>query len=92
MATPRTADVLGAALKLPRKERARVAHELLISLDGATDEEVERAWVEEAERRWADVKSGKAELFDADAVLRDAAQITQRSSRPAGRKKAKRTR
>jgi hypothetical protein len=90
MSTPRTSDVLGAALKLPRKDRARVAHELLISLDGATDEEVERAWIEEAERRWLEVRSGRAQLFDAESVLREAKEITDRAARPAKRKKATR--
>jgi hypothetical protein len=75
-------------LKLPRQERARVAHELLLSLDGATDEEVERAWIEEAERRWARVKAGRAQLFDVDDVLREARDI---SEGPVQRRWGKRT-
>ncbi len=47
-------SVLEEALKLPAKERADIAAELLSSLDEAeTDDpaEVERLWAEEAERR-----------------------------------------
>ena len=38
-----TDSLLEAALKLPEKERARVAKELIASLDEQSDEEVEEA-------------------------------------------------
>lgn len=44
--------------------------ELLVTLH-ETDPEIEKAWAEEAERRWQDVQSGKAELIDADVVFDD---------------------
>lgn len=45
------------ALELPSRERARLAHLLIASLDAEEDEdpaEVERAWSEEIERRLAE--------------------------------------
>jgi putative addiction module component (TIGR02574 family) len=50
--------VLHDALKLDLPERAEVAAELLASLDGAPDEEVEAAWAAEIERRAARARSG----------------------------------
>jgi broad specificity phosphatase PhoE len=58
------------ALKLNPNFRARLAEKLLRSLEGVTDEEIERFWVEEAQRRdndWND-----AEARSAEEVLRDA--------------------
>ena len=48
-----TEELLAEALRLPRPERARVAEELLSSLE-ESDEEVAAAWAEELERRRAD--------------------------------------
>jgi putative addiction module component (TIGR02574 family) len=40
------------ALRLPTAERARLVSRLVASLDEQTDEEIELAWIEEAERRY----------------------------------------
>ena len=50
--------LLEDALKLALPERAELASELLASLDGAPDEDVEAAWAEEIERRAARARSG----------------------------------
>lgn len=52
--------VLSLALKLPLSERATVAAELLASLDGEADPEVEIAWAAEIERRIERVRAGEA--------------------------------
>ena len=44
-------DTRGAALSLPLNERAELAADLLASLDGEPDEDVEAAWAAEIERR-----------------------------------------
>ena len=46
----RTDDLLTQVLRLPRRERARVAEELLSSLE-EPEEEVAAAWAAELERR-----------------------------------------
>ena len=49
--TMETEELREAVLTLPEKERARLAQELLRSLDGPTDPDVDAAWLSEIERR-----------------------------------------
>ena len=60
-------DVFSTALALPARERARLAHELLTSLDEATDPDAADAWAAEIERRSREVQAGAA-VEDWDAV------------------------
>ncbi len=55
------AFVLAEALQLPRSERAAIAQELLASLDGPAEEDVEASWLAEVERRLGDVEGGVSE-------------------------------
>lgn len=57
-------------LSLPLHLRARLAERLISSLD--EEAEIEREWLEEAERRFARIESGEAETRLAEDVLRDA--------------------
>lgn len=59
------------ALKLPDRERAALAHKLLVSLEGAPEEGVEEAWDAEIAKRVARVKEGKAKGRPAEEVFRD---------------------
>lgn len=61
-------DLRREALLLSREERARLARDLLESLDPGTDEDAEQAWLEEAERRAEQVERGEVEPEDRDAV------------------------
>ena len=47
------------ALKLPRKERARLAQRLISSLDQEIDADVEKLWLQEAERRLGELRFGE---------------------------------
>jgi putative addiction module component (TIGR02574 family) len=58
------------ALKLSRRERARLAQRLISSLDQEVDADAERLWLAEAERRLADLKSGKVAAIPAERVIR----------------------
>ena len=49
--TDRARKVLHDALELPLPERAELAADLLASLDGEPDVDVEAAWASEIERR-----------------------------------------
>lgn len=60
------------ALKLSNQERAELARVLLISLDDGEDEAVEAAWMEEAERRYRELKSGAVEAIPSEQVLTEA--------------------
>ena len=52
-------EVLHEALQLSLADRAELAAELLASLDGEPDEDVEAAWAAEVERRAARARSGQ---------------------------------
>ncbi len=56
-------EFIANAKQLPREERARLAHEMLLSLDeGPADEGVEEAWAAEISRRAQAVEDGTAVL------------------------------
>jgi len=53
--------LLHEALELPIEERAELAAELIASLDGPADADVEAAWAAEIERRAARALSGESQ-------------------------------
>lgn len=61
------------ALELDPKDRARLAHRLLLSLEPVLEDEaeVEKAWIEEAVRRRAELESGEVEAISAEEVFRE---------------------
>jgi putative addiction module component (TIGR02574 family) len=65
-------DLESKALRLPRKERARLAQRLISSLDREANADVEALWLQEAERRLAELKSGKIAGIPAKKVIRKA--------------------
>lgn len=70
-----TRQVLKQALRLPQRERATLVEELLRTLDdngdeSLTQEEWEKAWAAEINRRVREIREGKAELIDGDEALR----------------------
>ena len=62
-------EVASKAFDLPLKERAELAHGLIVSLDDAINEKVETAWDTEIERRVMEIKSGKAKGRFAEDIL-----------------------
>lgn len=61
------------ALELDEKDRARLAHSLLLSLEPVLEDEaeVEKAWIEEALRRRAELVSGEVEGIPTEEVFRE---------------------
>ena len=59
-------------LGLPTGERARLARLLLLSLDDQIVDDVEDAWRDEAERRYADYRSGKVQGIDGNDATAEA--------------------
>jgi len=59
-------------MKLSRRERARLAQRLISSLDHEVDADTEKLWLREAERRLAELKSGKVVGIPAATVMRKA--------------------
>lgn len=62
------AELSAQAKALPPEERARLAEELLASLD-PHETEVEAAWDEELRRRIDEVERGTVELIPADQAF-----------------------
>jgi putative addiction module component (TIGR02574 family) len=79
--TQRERTVLREALALPKNGRARLASQLMASLDERPDPDVEKAWAVEIERRAKDVISGKAKLVDADVAIASARRKLRRLRR-----------
>jgi len=65
-------EIEAQALSLSRRARARLAQRLISSLDPKVDADVEKVWLQEAERRLAELKSGKVTGIPAEKVIRKA--------------------
>jgi putative addiction module component (TIGR02574 family) len=63
-------ELLADALRLDTTDRAKLAAELLASLDGEPEEDVEAAWAEEVERRMDEIESGAVKLVPWEDVKR----------------------
>ena len=57
------------AQELSAKQRARLAMALIESLDSGEDEDVEDLWLDEAERRLEDYRTGRIEALSANEVF-----------------------
>jgi Putative addiction module component len=68
MATTR--EILAELLQLPARQRARLAAELIRSLDQAEDPDTAEAWVKELHRRVGEITGGTAKLEDWSRVQR----------------------
>ncbi|MDZ7805364.1 addiction module protein [Thiohalophilus sp.] len=68
-------DLEKEVFALPREDRARIALDLIRSLDKDDEpisrEEWEAAWSEEIRRRLEDIQEGRVELLDAEQVMAD---------------------
>jgi len=58
-----------AALALSETERAKLARDLVASLDGPDEDDVATAWDIEICRRINEIEAGDAQLLDVDEVL-----------------------
>ena len=70
MGSPTLEKVRSEALDLPESERAELAHNLVASLDGPSEPDVEKAWDAEILRRLAEIDSGTAILIDREEFAR----------------------
>ncbi|MBZ0110571.1 MAG: addiction module protein [Candidatus Scalindua rubra] len=57
------------SLSLPKDERAKLAHELIVSLDDQIDSDVNNAWEKEINRRVKEIKEGTAKGRPAEQIL-----------------------
>jgi hypothetical protein len=83
MNTAQLESITNAAMTLPERERAKLAHDLVASLDGPADLSVAEARDSEICRKINDIESGKTELPGLGEQLVDTfEQATTRLSEP----------
>jgi len=56
-------EILRNALRQPETERARIAEALIASLDVPADEEIERAWQHEIDKRLGEIDAGRVKCI-----------------------------
>ncbi len=71
-------EIESSALKLDRKEKARLTDKLLQSMHGEIDPHIEQAWIEEVQKRKESLRSGKASLHPASEVINEARKRIQK--------------
>lgn len=71
-------DIVADAMKLPVRDRVRLAQQLISSLDEQTDADVEELWFAEAERRLEELRSGKVQGVPADEAFAKARDALRR--------------
>ncbi|MGZ0076959.1 addiction module protein [Methylomonas sp. YC3] len=64
-------------LHLPVEERARLAEKLLSSLDDLSEQEIEKLWLLEAQRRAAEIDNGTVQLISAEEMEQRVQAILQ---------------
>ncbi len=62
------AEILKNALRLDVHDRATLAERLLASLEELSEEEADRLWAEEAQRRLEEYRAGRAKAVPAEEV------------------------
>ena len=72
---PDLSEVLKSALSLKLEDRAALAEKLLASLDELGEEEAERVWAQEAQRRLEEYRAGQAGTVEAEDVARKAKRL-----------------
>ena len=62
--------VAADAMKLPLRDRVRLAQQLVSTLDDQSETQVEELWFNEAQRRLDELHSGKVEGIDSADAFR----------------------
>ena len=65
-------DIENEIRSLSADDRMHLLRDLIADLDGSMDKDVEKAWLEEADRRYKEVKAGEVELISAEEVFAQA--------------------
>ena len=68
MAAADLETILNQAKSLSEADRARLAHDLLATLDGQPDADAAAAWEQEVRRRLAEVRNGAAKTISREEL------------------------
>jgi len=72
---PDPTEVLKGALSLTVEDRAALAEKILATLDDLDEQEAERHWAKEAQRRLEEYRAGRGVTVDARDVAEKAARL-----------------
>ncbi|MBI3680618.1 MAG: addiction module protein [Acidobacteria bacterium] len=72
---PDPVDVFKNALSLNVQDRAALAERLLASLEELSEEEADRLWADEAQRRLEEYRAGHALAIPAEEVVKKAERL-----------------
>lgn len=70
-----TKQIAAEALNLPSEARAKLALDLIESLDNLTTVEIEALWMTEAARRADQIDRGVVEMFESDVVAAEVREL-----------------
>jgi len=73
----KTKDLIAEISDLPIEQRARIADQILQSLN-APDPDIDSAWIQEVEERVEEYEQGKVELIPAHKVFKNLRNITEK--------------
>lgn len=71
-------EIENSALRLKRKEKARLADKLLQSIHGEINPDIEQAWIQEVQKRKESLESGEASLHPSSEVMKEARKRIQK--------------
>ncbi|OFW02647.1 MAG: hypothetical protein A3G20_01195 [Acidobacteria bacterium RIFCSPLOWO2_12_FULL_59_11] len=71
-------EIAADAMKLPLRDRVRLAQRLISSLDDQMEADVEKLWAAEAERRLEELRTGKVQGIEAAEAFRKAHEALER--------------
>jgi len=72
---PDLTELLQTALTLDVRDRAALAEKLLASLEELNEEEADRLWAQEAQRRLEEYRTGRAAAVSASEVAKKAERL-----------------
>ena len=71
-------EIAAEAMKLPLRDRVRLAQRLVSSVEDQLEGDVETLWAAEAERRLAELRTGKVQGVEAGEAFRKAREALER--------------
>jgi putative addiction module component (TIGR02574 family) len=71
-------EIIADAMRLPLRDRVRLAQQLTSSLDDEVEADVEALWFAEAERRLEELRTRKVEGIDSDEAFQNAHKALDR--------------
>jgi len=71
-------EIAADAMRLPLRDRVKLAQRLVSSLDDQVETDVEALWAAEAERRLNELRTGAIKGIDAAEAFRKAHEALQR--------------